>query len=213
MIRILNVFAWCVIEDEQVDFKVGSKISISPYVQGMNVLVAPLAYVCRSEPQAFALLYRLLMVEMPRYITPTLAGVMDGVRLVDLVLKTVDRRLYEYLDQSMANAKIYALPSVLTLCACTPPLEEVLKLWDFLFSFGIHMNVVLIVAQLLLIRGELMNTKNPMALLRNFPQLESSKIIKLSLSIARNIPDSLYDLIVRHTFDESVTLEIDDYKI
>ena len=45
----------------------------------------------------------------------------------------------------------------MTLSACTPPLEEVLKLWDFLLAFGIHLNVLAIIAQLLLIRGKLLD--------------------------------------------------------
>lgn len=46
--------------------------------------------------------------------------------------------------------------AVLTLCACTPPLDEVLQLWDFLLAFGVHLNVLCIIAQLLLIREDLM---------------------------------------------------------
>lgn len=219
LIRILNVFAWCVIENKE-GLKESSNImensihnDISPYVQGMNVLAGPFLYVCRSEPQAFTLFYTLLMNHMPRYITPTLHGSMDGVKLVELVLQTVDKKLHDSLSRSISSAKIYALPPVLTLCACTPPLDEVMKLWDFLFSFGIHMNILLVVSQLLLIRNDLINNKNPMNLLRQFPTLNSSKIIKLSLSIAKNIPDDLYDLIVRHTFDDTVTPLIDNYKV
>jgi hypothetical protein len=222
IIRILNVFAWCVIENKQLDTFSNNintsdcksiKNSISPYIQGMNVLAGPFLYVCRSEPQAFTLFYTLLINDMPRYVTPNLHGSMDGVKLVELVLQSVDRKLYDSLSQSISSAKIYALPSVLTLCACTPSLDEVIKLWDFLFSFGVHMNILLVVAQLLLIRSELMNTKTPMNLLRQFPPLNANKIIKLSLSIAKNIPDDLYDLVVRHTFDESVTSDIDNYKV
>lgn len=215
-IRMLNVFAWCVIEEDVAQRfrnETSNNIILSPYVQGMNVLAAPLLYVCRSEPQAFALYYKLLMVHMPRYITPTLDGAMDGVKLVELVLESVDKKLSESLANSMASAKIYALPSILTLSACTPSLNEVLKLWDFLFSFGIHMNVILVVAQLILIRTEIINSKSPISLLRQFPNLEAGKIIKLSLSIARSIPNDLYELIVRHTYDGSVSEQIEKYRV
>lgn len=221
-IRVLNAFAWCVIENDEINERVlqldknsecNNTINMSPYVQGMNVLAGPFLYVCRSEPQSFALIYNLLMKQMPRYVTPTLSGAMDGVRLVEIVLQMVDPKLSEYLKNSMSSAKIYALPSVLTLCACTPTLHEVIKLWDFIFSFGVHLNIMLVVAQLLLIRSDLLASKNPMSLLRQFPQLESSKIIKLSLSITKNLPDDLYDLIVRHTYDEKVASLIKNYKI
>jgi len=42
------------------------------------------------------------------------------------------------------------------LCACTPPLDEVLRLWDFLLAFGVHLNVLCVIAQLLLIRDDVM---------------------------------------------------------
>ena len=49
--------------------------------------------------------------------------------------------------------------AVMTLCACTPPLDQVLQLWDFLLAFGVHLNVLCVIAQLLLIRDELMTSK------------------------------------------------------
>lgn len=215
-VRILNAFAWCVVEGKEMD-KVNLEESdltdVSPYVQGMNVLLAPFLYVGRSEPQAFALFYNLMMIQMPRYVTPTIHGTMDGVKLVEIVLKSVDPKLAEHLARTRTTATLYALPSVLTLCACTPSLDELLKLWDFLFSFGVHMNIILIVSQLLLIRTELLNAKNPMSLLRQFPELNADKIIKLSLSITKSISDELNDLIVRHLFDDSVTELIDNYKL
>lgn len=48
--------------------------------------------------------------------------------------------------------------AVLTLCACTPPLDQVLMLWDFLLAFGVHLNVLCVIAQLLLIREEVMSS-------------------------------------------------------
>lgn len=50
-------------------------------------------------------------------------------------------------------------PAVLTLCACTPPLPQVLELWDFLLAFGVHLNVLCVIAQLLLMRDEVMDSK------------------------------------------------------
>ena len=48
--------------------------------------------------------------------------------------------------------------AVLTLCACTPPLDQVLQLWDFLLAFGVHLNVLCVIAQLLLVRENLMES-------------------------------------------------------
>ena len=54
------------------------------------------------------------------------------------------------------QAEVYAFPSILTFSACTPPLDQVLELWDFLLAFGVHLNVLCVVAQLYLIRDEIM---------------------------------------------------------
>lgn len=196
--RALNSFAWFVGNDQH----------ISPYVQGMNVLMAPFLYACKSEPQAFVLFATLLTKYIPLYVEPTIRGAHVGVRLVDICLKIIDRKLYEYFQSKMLRTEVYALPSVLTLSACTPPLSQVLELWDFLFAYGCHMNVLVVIAQLILIRNQLMSSSNPMTLLRDFPELKTTEVIKLAISFVAKLPSPLYDLLVRHGYDESVIDEI-----
>ena len=92
----------------------------------------------------------------------------------------MDPELFAYLRSKNLSAELYAFPcklinctlkqlsflltisnaAVLTLCACTPPLDQVLKLWDFLLAFGVHLNVLCVIAQLLLIRDEVMNSSS-----------------------------------------------------
>lgn len=126
------------------------------YVQGMNVLAAPFLYAARSEAEAFVALHQLLTRECPGYIRGAMDGVHRGLKLVDKVLGIVDARLSMYLMSKGLQAELYAFPSVLTLCACTPPLPEVLRLWDFLFAYGPHLNIVCIAAQLVIHRDEIM---------------------------------------------------------
>ncbi|CAK9440307.1 uncharacterized protein LODBEIA_P44070 [Lodderomyces beijingensis] len=175
------------------------------YVQGLNVLLAPIAYCSyKSEPQAFALLHTLVTKHIPLYITPNLDGVHTGLSLVDVTLKIIDPVLSEFLDSKFLKTEIFAFPSVLTLSACTPPLKSVLKLWDFLFAYGFHMNILFIVAQLIINRSTILKSQQPMKVLRNFPNLEEAEIIKLSLSFIPELPKDLYELIARHGFDKSV---------
>lgn len=106
----------------------------------------------------------------------------------------------------------------MTLCACTPPLDQVLQLWDFLLAFGVHLNVLCVIAQLLLMREELMTssrsvivkyslpydligTRSPMKLLRTFPPLESQLVIGIAVTLVRDIPADLYDELVRHPYE------------
>lgn len=139
----------------------GSEADLSEpgtYVQGMNVLAAPFLYAARSEVEAFVSFHRLLTKEVPGYIRGAMTGVHRGLALVDKVLAIVDPKLSMHLMAKGLSAKIYAFPSVLTLCACTPPLPEVLRLWDFLFAYGPHLNILCIVAQLIMMRTDLLNS-------------------------------------------------------
>jgi cell cycle arrest protein BUB2 len=126
------------------------------YVQGMNVLAAPFLYVARSEAEAFAAFDTFIRNECPGYIRGSMEGVHRGLALVDEALQICDPKLAAYLAAKGLNASIYAFPSVLTMCACTPPLPEVLQLWDFLLAYGMHLNILCIVAQLVLIRDQIL---------------------------------------------------------
>jgi cell cycle arrest protein BUB2 len=137
-----------------------SSMVIEPgtYVQGMNVLAAPFLYAARSEAEAFVAFHQFLTHEVPGYIRGAMDGVHKGLALVDKVLAIVDPKLSLYLLSKNLTAEIYAFPSVLTLCACTPPLPEVLRLWDFLLAYGPHLNILCVVAQLIMIRTQIMNS-------------------------------------------------------
>ena len=126
------------------------------YVQGMNVLCAPFLYAARTEPQAFIAFHRFITRECPGYIRGAMDGVHKGVALVEKCLAIVDMKLSAYLISKGVKAQIYAFASVLTLSACTPPLPEVLLLWDFLFAYGSHLNILCICSQLVLMREELL---------------------------------------------------------
>jgi cell cycle arrest protein BUB2 len=128
------------------------------YVQGMNVLAAPFLYAARSEVEAFVAFERLIMHECPAYVRGSMDGVHKGLKLVDTVLEIVDPKLFAHLMGKGMHAEIYAFASVLTMSACTPPLPEVLQLWDFLFAYGPHLNILCIVAQLILIRDQVLES-------------------------------------------------------
>lgn len=179
----------------------GSEQSVAEpgtYVQGMNVLAAPFLYAARSEAEAFVGFHRLLTKECPAYIRGAMDGVHRGLALVDKVLAIVDPKLHLYLMSKGLSAEIYAFPSVLTLCACTPPLPEVLRLWDFLFAYGPHLNILCIVAQLIMMRADLLGSQSPNKLLRSLPTLQSDQIKRTALAIVKMIPDDVYADIVTH---------------
>lgn len=195
----------------------GAKSAI--YVQGMNVLCAPFLYAARSEVEAFALFHYFITKECPGYIRGAMDGVHRGLQLVDRCLEIVDAKLASHLFSRGMYAELYAFPSVMTLCACTPPLPEVLHLWDFLFAYGPHLNILCIVAQLNRIRDTILQSErcarrqypsiclflrilltvySPNKVLRNLPPLDAEKIIGLTVSFVPKIPEDLYAELVEH---------------
>ncbi|KAF2035764.1 cell division control protein 16 [Setomelanomma holmii] len=168
------------------------------YVQGMNVLCGPFLYASRSEVEAFTGFEALITRECPGYVRGSMEGVHKGLALVDHVLEVVDPKLFAHLMAHHMQAKIYAFASVLTMSACTPPLPEVLCLWDFLFAYGPHLNVLCIVAQLVLIRTEILNSPSPNQILRNLPSLRAKDIIAVATSFAGKIPEDMFREIIEH---------------
>ncbi|EKD19330.1 uncharacterized protein L3040_009229 [Drepanopeziza brunnea f. sp. 'multigermtubi'] len=179
----------------------GSEVGTSEpgtYVQGMNVLAAPFLYAARSEAEAFVAFHRFITTECPGYVRGAMDGVHKGLALVDKVLAIVDPKLSLYLIGKGMNAELYAFPSVLTLCACTPPLPEVLRLWDFLFAYGAHLNILCIVAQLVMLRTSILSSPSPTKILRSFPPLQAEIIKEVTLTLIKKIPDDVYAEIVSH---------------
>ena len=161
--RVLNATAWKLHDAKRISSDSPPAASGQPaantsavYVQGMNVLSAPFLYAARSETEAFSLFHAFLTRECPGYIRGAMEGVHKGLALVDKCLAIVNPTLAQFLQNKKMPAEIYAFPSVMTFCACTPPLPEVLHLWDFLFAYGPHLNILCIVAQLLLLKDTLL---------------------------------------------------------
>ncbi|KAK9463654.1 rab-GTPase-TBC domain-containing protein [Lipomyces oligophaga] len=194
--------------DERDDYDANNIAVSELYVQGLNVLAAPFLYTCSSETQAFALFETFIHHSCPQYVKPMLDGVHLGLRLLDRCLNIVDPTLFSTLKAKNMTAELYAFASVLTMSACTPPLNEVLILWDFLIAYGPHLNVLAIIAQLLLIRDSLLASQSPMALLRTFPPLQARRVISLAVSFVPKLPPDIYALLVRHTYDEAVADQI-----
>ncbi|KAF9070900.1 bub2 protein [Rhodocollybia butyracea] len=210
LVRLLDAFVWRNHDTHDLD-----QLGFT-YVQGMNVLAAPFLYTMPSELEAFFCFSKFIEESCPLYVQPTLEGVHRGLRLLDKCLKIVDPELYAHLrskksirrnlcislyDFSPSPYKMLTFSSaILTLCACTPPLDQVLQLWDFLLAFGVHLNVLCVIAQLLLIRDEVMSSSSPMRLLRTFPPLEALPVIGIAVTLVRDLPPELYDELVKHPY-------------
>ncbi|KAI8379165.1 rab-GTPase-TBC domain-containing protein [Radiomyces spectabilis] len=215
LIRVLNAFVWISrqerVGDTSEELQLRSLFRSwysTPgeltYVQGMNVLVAPFL-TTMTEMEAFFAFSTFIWKWCPVYVEHTLRGVHCGLRLLDLCLQSLDPMLYGYLRGRGLTANMYACASVLTFSACTPPLSELLQLWDLMLACGTHLNILFIIAQLALIRKELMDCSSPMKILRKLPNLQAQPIIKIALASCKKLPPDLYDKLVRHAYDETVS--------
>ncbi|GAB9464381.1 hypothetical protein Gpo141_00001811 [Globisporangium polare] len=173
------------------------------YVQGMNVLCAPLLYVM-PEADAYYTFCQLIVKHCPHYMAPKLKGVESGCLLVDKCLQTLDADLYNHLQSRGITARIYALPLILSLFACAPPLHELLRVWDVLFAVGVHFVVVLAVAHTVLLRDQLLHTDMDLMKilsLRFAPPLQSDLLLSVALRLFHRLPDELIYEIARHPFE------------
>ncbi|CCC67380.1 hypothetical protein NCAS_0A08220 [Naumovozyma castellii] len=184
-----------------------SKIEISTYVQGMNVLMATTLYACPTEPMAFQIFSTLCYSMIPTYVTTNMIGARNGVKLLDLCLKIIDPKLSNFLSRQLLTAEIYGLPSILTFSSCNKPLIQAVKLWDFMFAYGFHMNILLVVAMLVSIRKQILESSNPMNLItRNLPAFNADELISLGVGFIAKIPIEIYDLLVNHLTDPDIKI-------
>jgi len=126
------------------------------YVQGVNVLLGPFLFLM-PEMDAYYCCHSLLTDHIPRYITKNLDGVVMGIELLDKILKLLDTALYDHIIAKLMDLRIFSVRYILTLMANTQPLEEVIKLWDAIFAFGAHLNILLFCAYLITLRHDILH--------------------------------------------------------
>jgi len=166
------------------------------YVQGMNAICGAFLYVL-PELDAFYCFSTLVTGSCHLYLDSTISGVHSAETLLDKILEFVDPELYEYLQNRNYHPFLFTQP-ILSLGTATPPLDELLHLWDFYFAFGVHLNVICTISQLLLMRDTLLAHPSPCSLFRSFPELDAPTILNLSIHIIRQLPDDIYEMLVNH---------------
>ena len=171
MSRVLNVFARMnnnssdtrdrdILSSHDDSDNAGTVEDVSPrrggYVQGMNVLAAPFLYVM-PELDAFTAFSALISKHCPRYVVSNLDGTHHGCSLVDRCLEVLDPEVYAHISEKIFRTEIFAFQFIITLMANMLPLHEVVKVWDAIFAFGVHFDVLLVVAHVMLLRERLLS--------------------------------------------------------
>ena len=111
----------------------------------------------------------------------------------------------QFLKKQMLSSSLTLFPTILSLSTNRKPFSEVLRLWDVLFAYGVHLNIIFAVANLILIRTIILNNspaENQKLLNKGqgMPPLRSDLIITLSMHLIRTIPEDLYTKLVLHPF-------------
>ncbi|ETO06944.1 cell division control protein, partial [Reticulomyxa filosa] len=156
------------------------------YVQGMDVIAAMLL-LNMSELDAFATFYALLENHLPTYWVTFpeehgLAGAFGSTMLVYEIIRLVDKKLSDHLNDPRIHPFACFFPVMSSLLSITKPIVEVMRLWDFLFAFGVHMIVPCVAAQVMAMK-ELILSQPPHLVparvisQRNWPKLKASEVI------------------------------------
>jgi cell cycle arrest protein BUB2 len=197
LLRILNAFAQAHASEN--DLLLPPPRGKFSYVQGMNVLLAPLVAVL-GEVDAFFAFEALILHHVPRYVQPTLDGAHAGASLLDNCLRTCDPELHAHLsDVHHLSTLVYAFPVVLSLMASIPPLQQTIRHWDFLLAAGVTINIVSITALLVSMRARLLESDSPMRLLQNLPPVDADALRVLTMRLAARLPADLSSRIATHS--------------
>eukprot|EP00727_Mastigamoeba_balamuthi_P007865 m51a1_g37 hypothetical protein (322) ;mRNA; f:140139-141897 len=148
----------------------------SGYVQGINAIAGAMLYVL-PEVDASEVLHCVVHEHLPQYFALNLPGVHKALAITAAALRLFDPTLYEHLTAFGFHPQLIT-HLVLSLGTSTPPLEEVLHIWDFVFA--------------------------PCALLRTMPRLEAAKIVSVATAMVRQLPDDVWALAVAHGYDPLV---------
>jgi len=184
LIRVLNAIA--------VDFG---------YVQGMNVLLGPFLYIM-PELDSFYCLNTLISQHCPRYVSKNIDGIHRACVLFDQCLSLLDPELHSHIMSKLPSLAVFSMPYIMTLFANMQPLNEVLKLWDAIFAFGIHFVIILLSSYLMLMRDMLLAQHRPYSLKCKMAEspLDSDLLIQCALGMVQFIPEDLFDELIKHPF-------------
>lgn len=134
------------------------------YVQGMNVLLAPFLYLM-PELDSYYCYRSLISDHCPTYIEKNVEGAKLGCSLFIECFSILDKELYDHIQNVSQHYKsdilsVLPLPYVFTLLANKKPLEEALRIWDSIFAFGVHLNIIVMVVYFMLVRNDLLKEKS-----------------------------------------------------
>lgn len=186
------------------------------YVQGMDVLAGGMLFVM-PEIDAFAGISRLINECFPLYWitgeTGAMVGAYAGAILVKDVLMESDEQVYRKL--SGFHPHMYAFAAITSISGIAPPFTELLRLWDFIFCFGVHVNVLCVAAQIILQRDRILRTNgnkimSEVLAQRKWPRLDAKEVIDVTMQILPKVKKNtnLWERVLLHTVQKDLSERI-----
>ncbi|KAI8055321.1 hypothetical protein BDF22DRAFT_676517 [Syncephalis plumigaleata] len=125
---------------------------------------------------------------------------------MDECLRILDRPLYDHLLDHGIFPERYAYNALLSFTGCHKSIskQDHLRLWDAFLAYGIHINVLCVVAQLIKSRDMLLATDQPLNILSRGLDGDIYQTINDALSLSQQLPSELYDILTRHANDPNV---------
>lgn len=169
-----------------------------PYVQGMDAIAAGLLYVM-PEVLAWNSFVLLMETHFPLYYYSedshkrSLIGAWAGAVLAGQIIPIMDQELGEHLSDCHPF-QLYQ-PCVQSFGAICQPFEEMIRLWDFLFAFGVYLMPVATVAQLIYHKQKILDCPreklmSTMLGMRMWPRLHARSVIDISMRIIIELKDN-----------------------
>ena len=121
-----------------------------------------------------------------------LSGAWAGSFLAWDILRVCDNEVWSHIKQIPPH--MYLFPLIVGVQSIAKPFTELLRLWDFLFCFGLHLNPVVAAAQLIINRNAILSINSPRQLISTI--LSQLKWMNGSLNARKTIVCTM-ELIVR----------------
>ncbi|RKP05602.1 rab-GTPase-TBC domain-containing protein, partial [Thamnocephalis sphaerospora] len=178
------------------------------YVQKMHRLARPFVEVL-PESEAFAGFTLFMTQHAPSYARVAQDGIQCAVELFDECLRALDRPLYNHLLDCGVHPEQYAYEPLLgcTTCMTTVDYEQWLRRWDIFLAYGIHMNILFMIAQLMSARYTLLASDCPMNILGAELVADVNEIIQCAITLSRRLPPALYGALAQHITDVTAVLD------
>ncbi|CCH59955.1 hypothetical protein TBLA_0C01400 [Henningerozyma blattae CBS 6284] len=181
-----------------VDYNREPRFETEQFTSNMLLITVPLLATFFAEPMAFRMFSVLCHSTMPCYFQKNSPGVRNGTQLLKICLHSIDPQYAEYFQNSPYPLECYTSLCITTFCSCLNPKYEVCILWDFMFAFGFHLNILFVVTLLIQLKDDIIHNKIPPHFISEINNFSAVNLFRSSSRYIAYLPEGVYELLVRH---------------